>query len=139
MYHVEEEYERYVRYYGGRLVSADNPSQEIKLRRKALGITQEELGNLLDLRRETISRIENGSIKPTFDFVIRFSRTLAAAKVIRELKALSEVKDREVSFPGINPNLLMRYFNMPRRDLEMISEIGIKGYEKSRAKILKNL
>jgi DNA-binding XRE family transcriptional regulator len=139
MYHVEEEYERYIRYYGGRLVSADKPSQEIRVGRKSLGITQEELGTLLKLRRETISRIENGAINPTFDFVIKFSRTLAAAKVIREMMALSEVKDGGMSLPGTNPNILRSYFNLPRKDLEMISEIGIKGYQKSRAKILKNL
>jgi DNA-binding XRE family transcriptional regulator len=137
MYHVEEEYDRYVKYYGGRLVSADDPCREIKVGRKALGITQEELGALLNLRRETISRIENGAIRPTFDFVIKFSRTLAAAKVIRELQALSEVKDGGMTLPGIN--ILRSYFNLPRKDLEMISEIGIKGYQKSRAKILKNL
>lgn len=135
MYHVEEEFERYVKGFGGRIVSSNNPSLVIKKERSSFGITQEEMAGLMGLRRETISRIENGVINPTLDFVIRFSRNMGATKVVRQLMAHSELSGED----AFNPNVLRLCFNMPRDHLEKISELGIKGYEKSRKKALKNL
>ncbi len=66
MYLLEKEYERYIKDIGGAVVSSENPNSEIKNVRTFLNIRQEDLGTLLGLRRETISRIENGSITPTF-------------------------------------------------------------------------
>lgn len=135
MYHVEEEFGNYVKGFGGRIVSSDNPGLVIKKERTSFGITQEDMASLMGLRRETISRIENGAINPTLDFVIRFSRNMGATKVVRQLRARSELAGEE----AFNPNVLRLCFNMPRGHLEKISELGIKGYEKSRKKALRNL
>lgn len=140
MYDVEEEYARYVEQAGGRIISSNKPVEEIRDARTSMGITQEELGKLMGLRRETISRIENGSINPTFDFVTKFCRTIAAAKVVRDLQALKEVyllSGKEVT--SLSPGILRPYFDIPSEDLEIIFRIGVRGYRKSKNKIIKSM
>lgn len=140
MYDVEEEYARYVGQVGGRIISSNQPVKEIRGARTSIGITQEELGKLMGLRRETISRIENGSINPTFDFITKFCRTIAAARVVRDLQALEEVY--RLSGKGVtslSPGILRPYFDIPPEDLEVIFRIGVRGYRKSKNKIIKRM
>jgi|GEM_PF-1821896 len=140
MYNVEKEYLKYVENVGGRIISSENPIVDIKKTRNALGITQEEIGKFVKLRRETISRIENGIINPTFEFVKKFSKTIAAAKVIRDLQALEEVSILSGKSAGsLPPNLLRICFNTSPQDLKLISDVSIRSYHRSRAKIIKRI
>lgn len=138
MYLLEKEYERYIKDIGGAVVSSENPNSEIKNVRTFLNIRQEDLGILLGLRRETISRIENGSISPTFAFVRKFSELMALTKVIRDLEALSEIKMLGSGVDLSNLKLLLFRLNVSPDDLLLISKLSEKGYQKSRAKILKS-
>lgn len=140
MYDVEEEYSRYVEQVGGRMVASDQPSKVIRTARVSAGITQDELGKLMGLRRETICRIENSSINPTFGFIARFCRTIATTKVVRDLQALEEVhrlSGKEAS--PISPGILKSYFDISLENLEIIFRIGVRGYQKDREKIIKKM
>ncbi len=138
MYLLEKEYERYIKDIGGAVVSSENPNLEIKSIRTSLNIRQEDLGTLLSLRRETISRIENGSINPTFAFLRKFSELMALTKVIRDLEALSEIKMDGGNVDLSNLKLLLFRLGVSSDDFLLISKLSEKGYQKSRAKILKN-
>ena len=138
MYLLEKEYGRYIKDVGGAIISSENSNREIKNIRTSLNIRQEDLGTLLGLRRETISRIENGSICPTFAFVRKFSELTALTKVIRDLEALSEIKMRGGDIDLSNLKLLLFRLNVSVDDLALISKLSEKGYQKSRDKILKS-
>lgn len=138
-YNLEEEYIKYLQEIGGGLVHSDTPSEDIRKTRMTVGATQEEVSKLMRLRRETISRIENGFIKPTFEFVKKFSRFMAATKVIRDLNALEEVSVLDGSNFSISPSILRVYFNVSLKDFKLITTIGTRGYQKSRAKIIKEI
>ncbi len=138
MYLLEKEYEGYIKVIGGAVVSSENPNLEIKKIRTSLSIRQEDIATLLGLRRETISRIENGSICPTFAFVRKFSELMALTKVIRDLEALSEIKMRGGDIDLSNLKLLLFRLNVSADDLALISKLSEKGYQKSRDKILKS-
>lgn len=138
MYLLDKEYERYIKDIGGAVVSSENPNMEIRNVRTSLSIRQEDMGTLLSLRRETISRIENGSICPTFAFVRKFSELMALAKVIRDLEALNEIKMLGGDIDLSNLKLLLFRLNVSPDDLLLISQLGERGYQKSRAKILKS-
>ncbi len=138
MYLLEKEYGRYIKDVGGAIISSENSNREIKNIRTSLNIRQEDLGTLLSLRRETISRIENGSICPTFAFVRKFSELTALTKVIRDLEALSEIKMRGGDIDLSNLKLLLFRLNVSADDLALISKLSEKGYQKSRDKILKS-
>lgn len=140
MYNVEEEYSRYVELVGGKIISSGNPRKVIREVRLSLGVTQEELAALMGLRRETISRIENGTINPTLGFVEKFCSSMAVARVVRDLRALEDallLSGKEVS--QVTPAMLRLYFDMPPDNLTMLFNIGIRGYQKSKAKVLKDL
>lgn len=138
MYLPKKEYERYLRDTGGAVLSSENPSLKIKYIRNSLSIRQEDVGTLLGLRRETVSRIENGVICPTFTFVRKFSELVALAKVMRDLEALNEIKMPGGDMNLSNLKLLLLRLNVSSDHLNLISKLSEKGYQKSRAKILKN-
>ncbi|MFQ5815618.1 MAG: helix-turn-helix transcriptional regulator, partial [Candidatus Hydrothermarchaeaceae archaeon] len=139
VYNLEEEYIGYVQEIGGKLIHSENPSKGIRETRTALGATQEEVSRLMDLRRETISRIETGIINPTFGFVKKFSRVMAAAKIIRDLNALEEVSVLDGRNFTLSPAILRAYFNVSANNFQLIVNIGTRGYQKSRAKIVKEI
>ncbi len=138
MYNVEQTYNRYLKEVGGRIISVDDTSKAIKDTRKSVNITQIELGQMLGRRRETISRIENGSIQPTSRFLKEFTKTVSALKVIRDLFALDEVS--RLKGQSINPPsfvFLRSCLNISSKNLELIVDIGGQRYQKKRLKILK--
>ncbi|MEE8358592.1 MAG: helix-turn-helix domain-containing protein [Candidatus Hydrothermarchaeales archaeon] len=140
MYLVEQEYNRYLKEVGGKIISGEDTSKEIKQARRSLNITQAELGTIVGLRRETITRIENGNIQSTTRFVKEFTKTIAAMKVIRDLHALDEVsrlKGEEMNVPSIA--FLSSCLNIPMQSLKLIFEIGDRRYLKKREKILKTV
>lgn len=139
LYNLEEEYEKYVQEIGGRVISSEEPAQRIREVRVSVGATQEEVGRLLGLRRETISRIENSIIKPTFNFIRRFSEVMAATKIVRDLYALEEATLAQGRNIALSPAYLRLYFNVPAQDLRLISDIGARGYQKSRARVIREI
>jgi len=140
VYDVEQEYRRHLKTLGGEIVASSEPSRKIKGARVSIGMTQEELGMLVDLRRETISRIENGNICATMDFIRRFVKTVAVARVIRDLHALSEVGRMEgKEMNPLPPNILRLSLDVSLEELNTISCIGLRGYQKSRTRLIKKI
>ncbi len=139
LYNLDEEYIKYLQELGGRLIYSENPSEDIRRTRMTVGATQEEVSRLMNLRRETISRIENGFIKPTFVFVKKFTRFMAATKVIRDMNALEEVSVLRGSSFSLSPSILRVYFNISSNDFRLITNIGTRGYQKSKAKIIREI
>ncbi|MFQ5974858.1 MAG: helix-turn-helix domain-containing protein [Candidatus Hydrothermarchaeales archaeon] len=138
MYSVEQAYNRYLKEVGGKILSADNTNKEIKNVRKSVNITQAELGQIVGLRRETITRIEKGNIHPTAKFLKEFTKTVGALKVVRDLLALDEVsrlKGQEFNAPSFV--FLSSCLDIPMQKLELIFDIGVRRYQKKRKKILK--
>ncbi|RLG57977.1 MAG: hypothetical protein DRN88_01835 [Candidatus Hydrothermarchaeota archaeon] len=115
---MREIYLKYLKEIGGSIVSSENPCKAIKKARIRANITQEELGRLLGVRRETISRIECGHIFPTFEFVKNFSRILA---VIHVLKTISGT---------VSSNFLSLYFNLPLKDIRLLLDIALRTSDK---------
>ena len=140
VYDVEREYVRSLREMGGELIASKDPCRDIRKRRVSIGMTQEELGKLVDLRRETISRIENGSISATIAFIRKFVKTVAVAKVVRDLHALSEVRRMEgKEITPLPPNILRLSLGISLDELNEIKTIGVRGYQKSRTRIIKSI
>ena len=54
------------------ILLTQNSGEIIREYRKRYYMSQKELGELMDLRRESILRIENGNVTPTLDFVKKF-------------------------------------------------------------------
>ena len=117
----------------GEVVLSHEPGDVIRKYRMRYGISQEELGIIMDLRRESISRIENGSVTPTFDFVRGFIATVAIVEAIRVERAQKK---------EINVHLLeniARESGFPIEKLPFVLKLAVESYDKKLIKIRKSL
>ncbi len=133
MYIVENHFKDYIRELGLKIFLSKDIGLELKNIRRQLGLTQKDVAEFMGLRRETISRIENGSINPTFDYIKRFVVFIALIKIFRDLSALEEMG------VYLSPNVLRVSFNISMVDIEKASELGIKTYQKHREKMIKKV
>jgi len=117
----------------GEIVLSNEPGDVIRKYRMRYGISQEEIGIIMDLRRESISRIENGSVTPTFDFVRGFITTVAIVEAIRVERAQKK---------EINVHLLeniARESGFPIEKLPFVLKLAVESYDKKLIKIRKSL
>jgi len=101
--------------------------------RKRYGMSQEEFGELMELRRESISRIENGSVTPTFDFAKKFVNAMALIEAIRVERA--QHKEIDVYFL----ENLAKELGFDREKLEFMLKVAVESYDKKLVKIQKSL
>lgn len=101
--------------------------------RKRYGMSQEEFGELMGLRRESISRIETGSVTPTFDFAKKFINAMALIEAIRVERA--QHKEIDVYFL----ENLAKELGFNREKLEFMLKVAVESYDKKLMKIQKTL
>ncbi|GFO96412.1 hypothetical protein ig2599ANME_0601 [groundwater metagenome] len=117
----------------GEIILSHEPGGVIREYRVRYGMSQEELGELMELRRESISRLENGSVTPTFDFVKSFITTLALIEAIRVERAQNK---------EINVHLLeniSRESGFSIEKLPFVLKLAVESYDKKLNKIRKSL
>ncbi|WP_457555724.1 helix-turn-helix domain-containing protein [Candidatus Pyrohabitans sp.] len=136
---VDETFWSLVRRIGGEVVAAREPGRYMKKLREDAGVTQEEIARIIGLRRESISRIENGSVAPTLSYVRRFARIMAALKIVRELLAREEVSMLAGQGTAFSPRVLRLCLNFSARELSLISELGFKSYQRTKKKVLRRV
>lgn len=101
--------------------------------RKRYGMSQEEFGELMGLRRESISRIENGSVTPTFDFAKKFINAMSLIEAIRVERA--QHKEIDVYFL----ENLAKELGFNREKLEFMLKVAVESYDKKLMKIQQSL
>ena len=101
--------------------------------RKRYGMSQEDFGKLMRLRRESISRIENGSVTPMFGFMKSFITAIALIEAIRVERAQNK---------EINVHLLeniARESDFSIEKLPSVLKLAVESYDKKLIKIRKSL
>lgn len=101
--------------------------------RKRYGMSQEECGEIMGLRRESISRIENGSVTPTFDFAKRFINAMALIEAIRVERA----QHKEIDTYFLEN--LSKELGFNREKLTLMLKLAVESYDKKLMKIKKTL
>lgn len=101
--------------------------------RKRYDMSQQQFGELMGLRRESISRIENGNVTPTFDFARKFINAAALIEAIRVERA--QHKEIDVHFL----ENLAKELGFNRQDLESMLKVAVESYDKKLTKIQKSL
>ena len=117
----------------GAIVLNDEPGILIRDYRVRYGMSQEEFGELMGLCRESISRIENGGVQPTFEFVKKFIKTIAMIEAIRVERA--QHKEIDVYFL----DNLAKELRFSREKLTLLLKIAVESYDKKLIKIQKSL
>ncbi|MBS1263782.1 MAG: hypothetical protein MAG715_00973 [Methanonatronarchaeales archaeon] len=80
----------------GRLVLEESRGSLVRGLRVKTGLTQSELAGILGTTRERVSRVENGHVAPSVDFLERCSKTFALGEVAREMDIRGELDHREL-------------------------------------------
>lgn len=117
----------------GEIFLSQNPGEVIREYRTRYDMSQEDLGELMDLRRESISRIENGAVTPTLDFIRAFIRAAALIEAIRVERA----QHKEINMYLLEN--IMKEFGFSREKLPFILKIGVESYDKKLTKIRRTL
>ena len=101
--------------------------------RKRYDMSQQEFGELMGLCRESISRIENGSVTPTFDFARKFINAAALIEAIRVERA--QHKEIDIYFL----ENLAKELGFNREKLTIMLKVAVESYDKKLKKIQKSL
>ncbi len=117
----------------GEILMASDSGQVIREYRKRYGMSQEELGELMGLRRESILRIESGSVTPTLDFVKTFIKAASLIEVIRVERA----QHKEIDVYYLEN--IARESGFDREKLPFIIKVAVESYDKKLMKIQKSL
>lgn len=117
----------------GEIILSQDPGEVIREYRMRYDMSQEDLGELMDLRRESISRIENGAVTPTLDFIRAFIRAAALIEAIRVERA----QHKEINVYLLEN--IAKEFGFSREKLPFMLKIGLESYDKKLVKIQKSL
>ena len=108
----------------GRLVMSQDPGKSVQGLRNAYNITQKDLSELLELRRETLSRIENGRINPSSGFVCSIAKVFT---LIEAGKVQCE-KRGGIQIPFFNR--MSKDFGVSQEKSDAILKIAMDSYNK---------
>ncbi len=115
------------------IILSYRPGDVIREYRMRYDMSQKELGDIMDLRRESISRIENGSVTPTFDFVRGFIITVAVIEAIRVERA----QNKEINVQLFENIAKESGFSVEK--LPFVLKLAVESYDKKLIKIRKSL
>ncbi len=115
------------------IILNQDTGEVIREYRTRYGMSQKQLGALMDLRRESISRIENGSVTPTLGFIKKFINAVSLIEAIRVERA--QHKEIDVHFL----ENLAKELGFSREELTGIIKVAVESYDKKLIKIQKSL
>ena len=121
----------------GRLALMEDPGAEMKALRERYGFTQDALAKLLGMRRESLSRVETGSVSLTLDLLQRFTRIVTLARGVREQLAFAEARG---NLP--DERMFDRLAQSLRLDKESADDVvlmSMMSYDKKRRETLRAL
>jgi len=104
----------------GSIVISSTHGDVIRRYRKKYGMTQKQLSELMGLRRETISRIEGGTVNPTIHFIHNFSCMLSITEAVRACR----MQGKEIEFPFFDR--IAKELEIPRDKLDQILGIALE-------------
>lgn len=121
----------------GRLALHDAPGGEVKALRERYGFTQDWLAPLLDLRRESLSRVESGHVALTIKFIQRFTRIVTLARAVREHLAFAEARDNRADENYLD--MLAVSLRIDKATADEVILASMMSYERKRKATIRDL
>ena len=117
----------------GDIVNSDGRGPLIQAYRTRNGLTQEELSHILELRRETISRIEHGKVNPTIGFIHTFAGVMALMEHVKEFRS----QNKSIEYPYFCR--VGKELGVPAESIEPIVDLALQSYERKRKRAIRSL
>lgn len=117
----------------GDIVTSADRGSTLQSYRNKMEMTQDEISAIMNLRRETISRIENGKVTPTLAFIRVFSGVAALIEAVKSYRSMN----KSIEYPyfirvGIE-------LGVPHDMVTSIVDVALQNYEKKRKKAIRSL
>lgn len=139
--YLPEDLEEFRTELAGQLILEDEPGDRVKQLRNRFGFTQKWLAEALDMRRESLSRVESGHVDVSPRFVREFTRVMTLARGVREHAAEAEVREtgpderklarwaKSLGFNGeiADEIILQSMINYGKKREEAVSDLGLEG------------
>ncbi len=117
----------------GEIVNAQDRGTIIQEYREKMDLTQEELSNIMKLRRESISRIEHGRVTPTLAFIHVFSGIVTLVEAVKSYRSTNRAIEH-LYFIRIGAEL-----GVPQDYVVSIVDTAIQNYDRKRRKAIRFL
>jgi DNA-binding XRE family transcriptional regulator len=117
----------------GDVVNSPARGRLIQTYRHKHNLTQDEVSQIMRLRRETISRIENARVTPTLGFIHVFAGVMALMEGVKAYRSLN----RSIEYPyfcRIGAEL-----GVPADRIASIIDLALQSYEQKRKKAIRSL
>jgi predicted transcriptional regulator len=117
----------------GDIVNTPDRGSVIQSYRSRMDITQEEMSQIMQLRRETISRIENGRVTPTLAFIHKFSGVATLMEAVKSFRSMNNAIDYPY-FIRVGAEI-----GVPQEKIMSIVDTAVQNYDKKRKKAIRFL
>lgn len=121
----------------GEAVVSEQTGDVMRSAREHYGFTQSWLAPRLDVRRESLSRIESGRSSPTLSVVDRYARVMALAHHVRQTAARSEKSSTAPDPTGFEA--AGRALGLTPEETRAIAAEAISQYEAKRRQLLESV
>ncbi|WP_231844967.1 helix-turn-helix transcriptional regulator [Methanocella arvoryzae] len=117
----------------GDIVNSPGRGRLIQDYRCKMHLTQDELSLIMRLRRETISRIENGKVTPTLAFIHVFSGVMALMEAVKTFRS----QGKGIEYPYFSR--IGAELGVPQDRIMSIIDLAIQSFDEKRRKAICNL
>lgn len=117
----------------GDIVNSPDRGRLIQSYRGKMHLTQEEVSQIMGLRRETISRIENGKVTPTLTFLHVFSGIMALMEAVKTYRS----QNRGIEYPYFSR--IGAELGVPPERIASIIDLSIHSFDEKRRKAIRSL
>lgn len=117
----------------GDIVNSPERGKLIQDYRGKMHLTQDELSLIMRLRRETISRIENGKVTPTLTFIHVFSGVMALIEAVKT----SRSQGKSIEYPYFSR--IGAELGVPQDRIASIIDLSIQSFDEKRRKAICSL
>jgi len=117
----------------GKILIESSVGEVVHEYRKKYGLSQKKLAELMEIRRESISRIENNTVNPKLSFIRTFINMMALIEVVRVMRA----KHKKIDVYFLE-NLAKEY-GVSIKKLHVLIKLAVENYDKKLIKIKKSL
>lgn len=121
----------------GEIVVSDAPGDRVRQARTRYGFTQTWLAPHLDVRRESLSRIESGHSNPTLGVVSRFARLISLARHVRSEAARLEGTPQDPDPAGFRA--VGRQLGLADATTVELAQRAIEAYDEKRRELLEGI
>lgn len=117
----------------GDIVNSPERGRLIQTYRGKMHLTQEEISQIMRLRRETISRIETGKVTPTLAFIHVFSGVIALMESVKTYRS----QNLGIEYPYFSR--IGTELGVPQDRIASIIDLAIHSFDEKRKKAIRSL